>query len=395
MQQQQAASPAPTPKGSAVKQRTDAQQQPTTPIASKAAPQQQQQWPPVQQQAQQQHKEPATPATNTAIGTLRNGSLIRPQQEEDEEEAWQTEAQRTTARAPRPPAANVAGEKSDAPEQTRIASLRTRPFPPLSTPSSQTAVAPVMAHAHAHVPAPLIVPKLDESLDRASRGSGSNSRSDSRTPTPAAAPTAAPALVRAHGQHTRYGKPVSTPTAAITPTTTAAAPASIPNSSRDPQPLGQQKLPQQGRTNLVREEQHALLPPQAPTRKTELPASVLAAGPQLAAAGLMSRPPAICTRPARASDAWEDEEECDEEQQQQQGGVMLQRSNAQQQQPRSNSHPPRHPHAPAHQRSASASDPAHEQRTTQQLRVYAPRSVASHSRGPSTPLTCAYSGRKR
>jgi hypothetical protein len=62
----------------------------------------------------------------------------------------------------------------------------------------------------------------------------------------------------------------------------------------------------------------------------EVPASVLAAGPQLATAGLVSVPPQFGARATRTCDAWEDEGEEELEGQHGQQQVLIHRQRGQQ-----------------------------------------------------------------
>eukprot|EP00967_Tisochrysis_lutea_P078049 scaffold106117_cov22-Tisochrysis_lutea.AAC.1 len=111
------------------------------------------------------------------------------------------------------------------------------------------------------------------------------------------------------------------------------------------------------------------------------PPSVLAAGPQLVAAGLVSVPPAFASRPTmRACEAWETEGEEDEVVQEQQALLQMQAMEALLHQ---------HGHGKSldgtYSRRHTAPDPVLMERLQQQLCVRAPRSVPAHSRGPSTP----------
>jgi len=310
---------------------------------------------PQQRQQQQREREPATPCTDSVLGMLRNSSQQQQQQgqrqcrensegvsmggdgggarlEKDAtcadgvEATWEVEAQRTTARAPPPRTQQL--DRSSVVSHTHPAHAMH-----LQTPSSRMA-------ATAAADRKLVPPQ----------GPGVAA-------TPSSSHLAPPA------QH--LGLPQYDGRA-------AAAAEAVPAEQ-------QLLLQQQYRAAAAAAATHsrsggggagAVPPP-----------SVLAAGPQLVAAGLVSVPPAFASRPTmRACEAWETEGEEDEVVQEQQALLQMQAMEALLHQ---------HGHGKSldgtYSRRHTAPDPVLMERLQQQLCVRAPRSVPAHSRGPSTP----------
>ncbi len=346
--------------------------------------------------------EPCTPCADSVHAVLRDGSQRRrtlplrrtggssglgggeAEEEGEEEEAWQTEAQRTTARAPAP--TSLVQERSAA--LRRISGGAGVMADPSRTPSSNAAVPAAAATAEAAAGGAPVV-------------AATEGQEHKKTVSTAAAPWAQQA---AQLQQRLAGKEACTTAA---PTAVAAAPSSgVPAAvlgvdGRAPPagglaPTKQQLelLEQRDAYSRVAAEQALLLQPHRQRaagsaecgHKGGPPTSVLAAGPQLAAAGLVSVPPHFLQQqrqqhPMVARGCGEEwgpgEGTAEEEEEEEEEGVTAQQQ------------------VLLGGRRRHTAPEALQQK--QKLHVRAPRSAPAYSQCPSTPSPTyvGSSGRKR